>query len=334
MKSNIAALVGICFFIIFSACEKPEKPLEDPNKNNITDTTGFGLVGREIFIEPDYKYQVFYNIEENTIACQNLKTDWDLAFEASNDGYHIFLNSSKAMTGVKSPNDFSSTTSYSGLTFDWDRYVYDTSKTVIGNWQGTNNTYIVDRGYNLTGGKIGYKKITFISLINGVYTFKYADLNGSNEHMFTLTKDNKYNYVFFSFDNDGKQVSIEPEKEKYDLAFTQYLHTFNDGGIETMYLVTGVLLNPYNTSAGMDPDSNFAAFTVDKIPNVTLNTKKNAIGYDWKKYDFGTSSYTIYSKYTYLIKNRNNKHFKIHFTDFYNGSGQKGNFVFQKQRLN
>ena len=76
----------IFFFIFTISCEQEELPIS-PHQ------TGDVLV-QQIEMLQDYRYQVFYNLENNEIISENLKTDWDLGFENTPNGFHIVLNSS------------------------------------------------------------------------------------------------------------------------------------------------------------------------------------------------------------------------------------------------
>ena len=76
----------IFFFIFTISCEQEELPIS-PHQ------TGDVLV-QQIEMLQDYRYQVFYNLENNEIVSENLKTDWDIGFENTPSGFHIVLNSS------------------------------------------------------------------------------------------------------------------------------------------------------------------------------------------------------------------------------------------------
>ena len=74
----------IFFFIFTISCDKEELPI-------LPHQTGDVLV-QQIEMLQDYRYQVFYNLENNEIISENLKTDWDLGFENTQNGFHIVLN--------------------------------------------------------------------------------------------------------------------------------------------------------------------------------------------------------------------------------------------------
>ena len=66
-----------------------------------------------------------------------------------------------------------------------------------------------------------FKKIEIQSLISGIYTFRYANLDGSNEETHTIDKadyDGK-TLAYFSIEN-GTAQDLEPVQ--WDLVFTRY----------------------------------------------------------------------------------------------------------------
>ena len=45
---------------------------------------------------------------------------------------------------------------------------------------------------------------------------------------------------------------------------------------------------------------------------------QDAIGYNWKEYNFESQNYTVNTDLNYIIKDVSNRYFKLHFIDFYN----------------
>jgi hypothetical protein len=189
------------------------------------------------------------------------------------------------------------------------------------------NVYIIDRGYNENGSKIGFKKLQILQVDSIKYKIRYANLDGSSDLTLEITKNNSYNFTFFSF-NTNSTIIIEPPKSEWDIVFTQYLEA-----LSTPYLVTGVLLNRYNTYATMDSSKTFSEITYDYAITKTLSSNINTIGYNWKEYDFNTSSYIVFPKMNYIIKDNKGYYYKLHFIDFYNSLGTKGNPKWEYQKL-
>lgn len=313
---------SIIIAVGFISCEKDELAVPKHNSGDVTTASAN--------MNSDYKYQLYYNLETNTIVGQNLKTAWDLGFETSEDGYRIILNSSKAMFAFDTDQtNFESVTDTTGFMSGrkWDAASGNLDSTALGDWRGSNHIYILDRGYNESGTKLGFVKFQILSVEDHGYSVRYAQLDGTNEFMLDIEKDEDYNFTFLSM-NSNSVVSIEPPKDKWDLVITQYIES-----LSTPYLVTGILLNRYNTSATMDSISAFTDITYGTAIACSLSTDINTIGYDWKKYDYDAGSFIIYPHMNYIINDQKGFYYKFHLIDFYDQAGNKGNPKWEYQKL-
>jgi len=307
----------------FCSCEKEEMPIPAHDAGNI--------VASSVKMEANYLNQLFFDLETNTIVQQNFKTDWDLGFESNATGNRVVLNSSKLMfAAVTNQTDFLLVTDTVGLIFRWDVPSGNLDNTAIGDSDSTKNVVVIDRGYNELGAHLGFKKILFINVTNTAYEVKFANLDGSDEVIRQVVKDNAYNFTFLSLDNNI--VNIQPEKENWDLAFTQYTHIFV-GNPPTPYLVTGVLTNRNNVEVATVFDKEFTSITLADVDDYSFLKTINQIGYDWKEYSFNTSNYTVFTDKNYIIKSTEGKYFKLHFIDFYDDLGVKGTPTFEFQEL-
>lgn len=325
--------VRVTLFILavtlgLSSCDRGEIPIKPHDPGNVTTSS--------VEMSNEYKWQIFFDLGTNSVVGENLKTIWDLGFETSPEGFHIVLNTAKLMyaynTGL---TDFSAVTDTIGLTENhtWDETSGNLDSTAIGDWRNTGEVYIIDRGYNELGQHRGYRKAVFQEVDEISYTIRTAKLDGDQDTTITLVKDNDYNFTFFTFNDGGGVVSVEPPKGTWDLAFTQYTHIFYDETPVTPYLVTGCLHNRYNTKAIMDNTIGFKDIDYDYALSKMLTANINAIGYDWKFYDFDLGSYTVFAEMNYIIQDSEGVYYKLHFIDFYDHQGQKGSPKFEFQRL-
>lgn len=288
------------------------------------------VITASVDMETDYRWQIYYSLENNAIVGQNLKTDWDLAFESGEEDYHVHLNSSKMMFALNTQTtDFSSVTDTLGFEnnkqFDMPSGYSDS--TAIGEWKDSAFVFIIDRGYNEVGIHQGFRKIQFQSVTTKYYQVRFANLDGSNEISYQIDKDSLYNFQFLSFSNNKTEM-IEPSKTTWDISFTQYTEA-----LSIPYLVTGVRLNAYLTNAYKDDQSSFDAIAYDNLDMDALSANQNVIGYDWKYYDFDAVSYIVYSNFNYVIKDSKGYFYKLRFIDFYNENGKKGAPTWEHQRL-
>ena len=255
MRSSVQILV-LFSLILFSSCLKEELPVAAHQEGD------FSI--NQVAMGSDYSQQIYFNLNDNAVVKQNLKTDWDIAFECSDNGWHVVLNSSLGSavsnTGLI---DFNAVSSLSGNE-QWnnDNPNGDLDSTAVGDYRNTNLVYIIDRGYNSQGTQLGYKKVVFNVVTSQQYEIRVAELDGSSDVTVSITKDSTYNFLAFSF-NSNSVIEIEPPKESWDLHFTQYTHIFYNPTMP--YLVSGVLLNRNNTQVAVDSESEFQLISYDLL---------------------------------------------------------------------
>jgi hypothetical protein len=306
--------------ILFHSCEKEEYPISPKDKGALTTL--------RVETGNDYRYQIWLDLETGTQSGSILKNSWDLAFYPNGQ---ILLNGGMLCKAALSEQNWENTLSAAGQSFRSDSPNGHPDSTAIGNWQSHQKIIIIDRGFDENGNSLGYLKLQLLSFENGIYTFKYANLNGSNEKSIRLETDARYEAMLFSLP-EAKTAANVPEKSTYDICFTQYTHIFYEP--YTPYLVSGVLLSGQpEVQAGTDSTLVFETVNRDKALTVALSTARDAIGYDWKTYSFDSGKYVIDAKRTYIIRDRKGYYYKLRFLDFYNEKGEKGSILFAYQRL-
>lgn len=302
------------------ACKKRELPVPKHQQGNINKVS--------IPMTSSYKYQIYFSLKNNAIMKQQLKTLWDICFHCKSK--KIILNSSKMMFAMKTNfTNFSDVTDSTGFQQGkrYDSPTGNLDSTAIGNWENDNKVYIIDRGFNENGQHLGFKKLKIVSFNNQTFTFSVADLNDSQGQTFQVLQDTNYNFIGFSFQDNQIKI-IEPPKTEWDIVFTQYTERLSQP-----YLVLGCLLNRYNTYATVTKQVTFESLNYNTALNYSLSSNINIIGYNWKEYDFNSSSYIVFSNFTYIIRDSENYYYKLRFIDFYNSNGEKGYPTFEFQRL-
>lgn len=300
----------ISLFLIVS-CNKGEIPVNKPN---------FSLSTLQVNMGSDYGNQLFFDLYSQNVVLVNNRENWDLGFKNEENAKSVFLNSSKLMSCTRSSStDLLSLNSSSGLEFNYDSPNGNNDSTAFGDWWNTNSIFIIDRGVSTTGTSLGKIKLKFISVDTEKYIFEWANLNNTVSSVIdTIFKDNAYRLTTFSFDTGLTQC--EPLTTNWQLCFTSYTHIFEDG---TPYLVTGVLSNEQQIQL-TKIDLDFDAITYSNAITSLYSTDRDIIGYDWKEYNFDISQYVVDMTKTYIIKDINNRIFKLRFIDFYTDSGVKG----------
>lgn len=324
MKTIALLCCLVLHAILLSSCEVKELPVPLHDGGNVITTT--------VDMSSSYKWQVYYSLETHSMISKVAKSSWDLGFETGDEGYRIMLNSSKFMYAFNTHNtDFAAVTDTSGFSNGkrWDEPSGNLDSTAIGDWRTAGEVYIIDRGYDESGVQQGFRKIMFMSVSTTEYIVKYAKMNGAGEITFRVTKDNACNFSFLFITGNGAQVIVEPPKDQWDICFTQYTHIFYNPTMP--YLVTGCLHNRYNTSVAREITKPFTALNFSDTYDYTFSSHINTIGYDWKT--FSGTTYTTDPNTCYLIKNSKGHFYKLHFIDFYNSTGDKGNPKWEYQIL-
>lgn len=292
---------------------------------------------------PAYGTQVWYSLDNDEQGSAP-KDNWDLAFDVRAITSSIHINTTTGTMLWTYPkadiSGWGGTIDTNGLAATVARYNSDTSWSLgaMGAYANPSDATDLDWGkYNLsthtvTGDSIyiiklangNYKKLAIESLISGTFTFKYANLDGSNPQSKTIVKGNfqNKNFAYYSIQNDAAlPATREPDASKWDLVFTQYT-----AFIPIPYNVTGVLLN-----RGVE------AVKVSNLPNKTtykdwgahnFTTPMNIIGYNWKT--FNGSAYDIKDSTVYFVKALNDDIWKIIFTGF---SSSDGKMSFSKEKI-
>jgi len=331
----------IFFFFVFIliSCEKDELAIDKVDRGGLI-STEINLQSNPNYAQYNYHNQVFFNLDDNTIVKESLKKNWDIGFENNNIGWRIILNSSKFGDVVEIENQNFETeitaNDISSLAKRWDRpeginYEYGTA---IGDYRGKNSVYVINRGFKLNGNPYTEKKKLIISEVNDqYYSIKYSNLNNTNVVEKIIYKDYNTNFKYLSFENDSL-INIEPQNTKWDILFTQYTHLFENPDPIPSYLVTGVLTNYLNNvTVAKDTSYEFSEILYDDINLFQFSEKQNEIGYNWKVFDLNSFSYSINPEINYIIKNQDNKYFKLRFIDYYNISGEIGYPTFEFQEL-
>lgn len=319
--------------LLLSSCFKEDKPVDYKPLTGITNTAA---------TKSDYSMQVYYDMETNSFVGQNHRENWDLAFSnvAAGD-WDAKINSAKKMrVYITQDTDISLASTAPAAESDWRYDDYELAEGIAMDIRaGSANrdkVHILDLGVTTLGAPIGYKKIKMLSSGSDSYRFEVAELNGSGVKTFSVQKNSDYNFMFFSFKDGGKFVTIEPMRNTFDLIFTQYTdRAYYDNGIDfEWYSVNGILFNAYgNLEAAVDSGNiDFDQVTSATLASYTFDPHLNAMGYNWKKFNFDTQTYEV-EPYVYMVRDRKGEYYKMRFLSFVNAQGEKGYPTFEISKL-
>lgn len=291
-------------------------------------------VSDSVDMGPSYANDIYYSFENGEVASVS-RTNWDIAFQTIQFSATILTNGANGQ-GFDVP--FTSLYAYPKAdTTGW------TSVDTVGlsTWPilFNNEEYWEDGAFNRTGlnhpdygwGKynpvnhdvIGdslfiiilpdgtAKKIWIVRKysLQNIYHFRYANLDGSDEHDVQLDCNDytSKNFIYYNL-TTNEVVDREPDTASWDILFTKYVAIQPNGD---PYGVTGVLdnFNVYaNKFQGVEPG--FMDWT-----SQPMDSTRSPIGWDWKTFDFSTG-WMIEDSLAFFVHTYHFDIYKLVFTGF------------------
>ena len=319
IKYKYIILIITATLLILTSCEKAETAIKLPPRGNTSFVS--------ITLGKDFEKQAFYNLKDSQITLVDNKS-WDLAFESSPLGTRITLNGGTDMYAAKTNSKtFITTNNPDTFNYKWDAPCGCYDSLAINSLQ--NYVYIIDRGFNYTNDR--YFQIKMLSISYNQYYFEYASLTNPSVVTKKLIDKNptKVN-VYFSFSTPNSYLDFEPCDKDWDFCFIKYRHVFYETTPITKYVVRGILINTSKIAVAVDSTQNFESITPSySNDKCKYSGFRDAMGYDWKVYNFTTGQYNARTYVNYMIKNRHNGDvYKLRFLDF-NNNGIKGTPKFE-----
>ena len=325
------AILGLLIMLFGASCEKEEQRVLLPPK-------GSAQAGR-VLLGEDYAKQVFWDFETNNAVQTSLVDDWDLSFETTPEGYHIWMNGGKGLASYKMATRKLDEVNRAPIGVpegDWgyDASTGEGSKTYFGDWCNPATRQSKEDVFLLRTASRKLFKLQLLSVSDSNYTIAFAPVDAAVPATYTIPKEKGFNRSYFSATKLAP-VRMDPPQDKWDVVFTRYRYIYPGaaGAPDTPYLITGVILNPFKTQVAKEADIPFEQVSADQIPYQQFSSAADAIGgFDWKQYNFTTGRYDVNPKQVYYLRNRNNQVFKLHFLDYY-FNGAKGSPSFESERI-
>jgi hypothetical protein len=172
-----------------------------------------------------------------------------------------------------------------------------------------------------------YKKVWIVKKNLGLWTVKYADLDGSNERVKEIVSADfaGKNFAYLSLLTDSVH-DREPLSTGWDFVLTRY------AGLQptvppVYYPVTGILTNSGVTCGEVrHVHANTSAIT----DTTAMTSYISEIGSDWKQLNMSTFAYYAVDSLSYFIKAKDGELWKVVFKGF---SSAQGTVIFTKQRV-
>jgi hypothetical protein len=310
------------------------------NTASMTINGGGALFGNKVFIDLSANRQV-----------PVLRSNWDLGFYTGADDFRVILNSSSAMMAKQiNKNDLSAVTAAdtvglstevafnqfapSPVSLPYIDYPNgDLTRTAIAQVSAVatdNKVYIVNRGTGVgsPAPARGWKKVRIIRNASGGYTLQHADIAATSFSSIEISKDEAYFFKYISFENGV--LNIEPQRKKWDLAWTYFSNVTNFGSGEVPYLFQDILLlnKDVQVAKVMTSSKAFTDFTEADIAAQTFLTAQNAIAADWRSGGGPGVSPSVRTDRYYIIKDGDRNYYKIRFTAL-TQNGERGYPAFE-----
>lgn len=308
--------------------------------------------------------QVFVDLSTGKMTSV-LRTSWDLGFY-SGSTFRVVLNSSVKMSAkqlattnideVQVADETMIINQGQGNSTQIDDptaafTATDVFKTAIAEVSATdseNKVYLINMGSNPAtvkpatgsegsagGTSRGWKKIRILK--SGTdYKVQYADIAATTHEEVIISKNSAYNFTFFSL-LDKKQVSVEPQKNQWDLSFTTFTNIIPGG--TTPYFYPDFVLNNIKGTAKtyqvLTSAFTFEAFTLANVDTTKFTEDQRNIGSNWR----GTSAtgadgipvsqFVLRTDRFYVVKDPAGNIYKLKFTGGANEAGERGFPKFQ-----
>ena len=289
----------------------------------------------------NFPNKVFIDLSANRQTAV-VRSNWDLGFYTDPSDFRVVLNSGVGMMAKQiAKNDLAAVTAADTIGFGADvaysqfnplvsqlAYVDypdgDLTKTAIASISSTitdNKVYIVNRGSGIGSpapGR-GWKKIRITRNASGGYTLQHADIASTSFTSIDIPKDAAYFFKYISFDNGI--VPVEPEKKKWDIAWTYFGNVTNFGAGEVPYMFQDFIVQNKNVLAVriLTSATTYDAFNESNLTGLTFSSLQNSIGADWRSGGGPTTSPAVRTDRFYIIKDGDNNYYKLRFTSLTDG---------------
>lgn len=306
---------------------------------------------------PNEGNQVFIDLSSKaSILIQ--RDSWDLGFYCGDD-FRVGINGSIYMAAAQlnvtdidavTQNSVSSLQSQVAIgTFNPANAAYidapsgsilETAIAEISDNDSDNKVYLINLGYEvgtatpaagsvaIAGNHRGWKKIRILKEGEN-YKLQYANLNDTTHQEVILNKNTKFNFTFFSF-NTNNVVSVEPEKDRWDISFTVFTNIIEGAG---SYGYSDFVT--HNRKGGAKAymvetaEFKYDDFNLNNVNENLLSEDQRLIGDKWRDVFTGSP----YNNRFFVIKDPNNNLYKIKFLALTNENGVRGYPKFEYKLL-
>lgn len=324
MKVRLIAIIAAIFS--FTSCLKKDESIVLPLAGDASSQT--------LSLGANYSNQFYYNLKNQEVVHSGPVDSWDLSFDNTKNGFGVYLNGGVGMALVKTnKTNFEDITAQDceGQVWQQDAPNGNANESAVGYWcenaTSKNKIYII----RLDAENSKMRTLRLNNVTDEYYEFEIGEFGVSQTSPCKVYKDVTRVYSYYDLENKSLVTDVEPLKESWDIMFTRYGFTFYDQNPPLPYIVTGVLSNP-QTRVFKDSTAEFYQLGPDLVQG-SMSYDRDAIGYDWKTYDFDLGIFHVHQQYNYLIRTQNDELFKLRFLSFYDANGIKGTPTFEFKHI-
>jgi len=301
------------------------------------------VVSDTVVMGASYANEIYYSMTSGKILSSPRST-WDIAFRTmlrsssilTNDGSGVVLytypKSDTSGWSVMDTTGFKTWTPMYNDVNDWENGAF--SRNAKGypdyGW-GIYNSVSHDLNgdslfiIQLRDGSLRKLWIKDKRSVQDIYHFRFANLDGTNDHTDTLNLSNDVATDFIGFSLETNQrVNFQPPTGNWDVVFTKYM-SIQPGNVP--YPAMAVLNNPDIRSKKFHP----VPLTYTNWQVGAWDSLRSSIGWDWKTFSTSTMTYKVVDSLVYFIEPASKDVYKLYFTGFAGGS--TGVISFMKEKV-
>ncbi|MCB9241016.1 MAG: hypothetical protein H6608_07785 [Flavobacteriales bacterium] len=280
--------------------------------------------------------QLFYSLRDKEIKSSNGIYTWDLAFSCTPGDFTILVNSGKKM-GVYNTQ---SKTIEAAFSPEYRSYVwtYDNPSSfqdgsAVGEWgdfnfekpQSFGDVYILNRGFDRYNLPFQMKKFRVDGIRGNSYEISFGDVDDKQPRKLFIPRNDSFNFVYVSLDNDGQILELEPPKWDWDFQVTTFmdtsrysnLYTRSDSVTPQYILFDGFLLNPYKRWASFDSTNSFSDLGFFDAEILEYSQSRNTIGNSWYDWNPDINQYQVSDHRTIVLRSEDLYFYLIEFRKFH-----------------
>jgi len=361
IKNAVGAEVKNVIFSISSTSINAEVVGNKTIQLNFNETASLGTALAAEVGGPMQPNQVYVDLSSGKMITV-VRTSWDLGFYSGNE-FKIVLNSSLKMAAkqlattnideVQVADETMIISQGQGNASQIDDPTGDILKTTaiaqVSSTDADNKVYLINMGSNPAtikpatgsegsagGSSRGWKKIRVLKS-GSDYKVQYADIASTTHEEITISKNSAYNFTFLSL-LDKKVVSVEPQKNQWDLNFTTFTNII-PGATPTPYFYPDFVVNNLKGGAKtyqvLTSAFSYDAFTLANVDNTKFTEDQRNIGSNWRSTSAAgpdgnpVSQFVLKTDRFFVVKDPAGNIYKLKFTGGANEAGERGYPKFQ-----